>query len=97
MNLLVVTLLHWSLTDQICTLEGCLRHCILAHGTSVGMSSSPALVPRDLLAVWPGDGPAVRGLLHLAAEGVGHPRPGLGLGLVVPGHHIRNRSFHWVS
>ena len=60
MNLLVVTLLHWSLTDQICTLEGCLRHCILAHGTSVGMSSSPALVPRDLLAVWPGDGPAVQ-------------------------------------
>ena len=76
------------------------------------MSSSPALVPGDLLAVWPGDGPAVqystvqystvqysdgpavRGLLHLAAEGVGHPRPGLGLGLVVPLTFTRYCSFH---
>ena len=47
-------------------------------------SSLPAFVPRDLFTVWPGDRPAVGGLLDLAVEGVGHPGAGVGLGLVVP-------------
>lgn len=42
-----------------------------------------AFVPRDLLAVRPGDGPAAGGALHGALEAVGAPPRGAGLGLVV--------------
>ena len=43
-----------------------------------------ALIPCDFLTVWSDYGPAVGSFLHLASEGVCHPRPLVVLRLVVP-------------
>ena len=42
-----------------------------------------ALIPGDLFAVCPGDGPAAGGALHGALEAVGAPPRGAGLSLVI--------------
>ena len=59
-----------------------------------------ALVPCDLFAVRSDNCPATRGLLHTAGEGVGQPRHGARLGLVIVellGAATVNHGNNWKS